>query len=227
MRTSEPPHYCGGSFRRIRTERLPSGVIVALSHLEPRLADLLHVVAAEADEIIGRALVDHQAKFLDRPRPVGAGLENVVDALLGERRTELAVGRLARALDRSEELGIEAILLACTPGTRAPWPRRASRARSAPIRRRSACSDAKSRSRPWRERSAPSSRWSAASSAPRGASSCPPPASYSLISARPMRRSSSHLSARQAVESFVGAARCGASGMPRCAAIACGRGRRR
>src|SRR6266851_467657 len=104
---------------RLRRRQLPEDQdreiavrrIVGLLHLDLGRADRLEVVAAEADEILGRALVDHQAEFLDRPRPVGAGPEQVVDALLGERRGESAAGGLAGALDRGQELVIEAILV--------------------------------------------------------------------------------------------------------------------
>src|SRR5712691_2978928 len=64
--------------------------VVGLLHLDLGRAYRLEVIAAEADEVLRRALVDHQAKFLDRPGPGGAGLEQVVDALLGERRGEPA-----------------------------------------------------------------------------------------------------------------------------------------
>src|ERR1700674_5562474 len=50
--------------------------------LEGRRRHRLDVVGAEADQPIGLALVDGQFEILDRPRPVGAGLEDVADAAL-------------------------------------------------------------------------------------------------------------------------------------------------
>src|SRR5215510_1758366 len=72
-------------------------------HLEAGRADLLHIVSAEADQALGVALVDDEAEFLDRPRPVGAGAENIFDALLAIGRAELALRFAPRALDRGEK----------------------------------------------------------------------------------------------------------------------------
>ncbi len=101
--------YCGGSFLRIRIARLPSGTKSTLRHLELGVADLLHALAAKAHQAVGIAFVDHQAELLDRPGPVGSGLEDVIDALLAEGRAELAAGGGAGALDGSAELGVKAI----------------------------------------------------------------------------------------------------------------------
>src|SRR5260370_39215030 len=59
--------------------------VVGVTHLELRRADLLDAIRAEAHERIRRALVDDEMKVADRPRPIGAGGEDVGNAPLVER----------------------------------------------------------------------------------------------------------------------------------------------
>src|SRR6516162_3010730 len=56
---------------------------IGLRHLEFGVAGLAHALAAETDKIPGLALVDREMELADGARPVGAGAQDVIDALLG------------------------------------------------------------------------------------------------------------------------------------------------
>src|SRR5262249_51373123 len=81
---------------------------VALAHLELGWADLLHAIAAEAHQVPGIALVDHETEVADRPRPVGTGCKDVLDTLLGERQ-EIRRGAASCARHGSEQVLIDAV----------------------------------------------------------------------------------------------------------------------
>src|SRR5689334_7351863 len=50
--------------------------VIGPFHFQLGIADRLYVSATETDQIVRRTLVDDEAEILDRPRPVGAGLED-------------------------------------------------------------------------------------------------------------------------------------------------------
>src|SRR5688572_6809735 len=57
---------------------------VAAADLEPGRPDPANAVAAEADDIVRPALVDHQPEVADRRSPAGAGGEDVAHILLAD-----------------------------------------------------------------------------------------------------------------------------------------------
>src|SRR5436190_19836376 len=84
---------------------------IVFANLELRGVDPPYAFGAEAHQAVGVALVDHQAEILDRARPVGAGPQHVVDALLAIGRAELAAARPPRAIERGQEILVETIFL--------------------------------------------------------------------------------------------------------------------
>jgi hypothetical protein len=77
-----------------------------MADLEPRRRDLANALAAEADQIPRRALVDHQIEAADRRAPVAAGGEDVADPLLGDDPP----GLLHQPVDAGEESRIDAVI---------------------------------------------------------------------------------------------------------------------
>ena len=138
------PPYSFAIFFRISTERLPSGVKSALRISNCVGADLLDAVAAEAHQAVGVALVDDEVEILDRARPVGAGLEDVVDALFAVGRAEFALVGFAQRGRWWRRNPCRCNICAGSRRTSSPSPHRARRDRSAPSRRRSACTGARS-----------------------------------------------------------------------------------
>ena len=57
-------------------------------HFELRRRNLLHAFAAEADEIVRRALVDNEMEGGDRTGPIGAGFLGLIDPHENYSRTD-------------------------------------------------------------------------------------------------------------------------------------------
>ena len=96
-----------------RTQLLRTLGIPLAPHLQSTNEALDRLPKDKWDELIriGVALVDDEAELLDRSRPVGAGAQHVVDALLAVARAGLAPARRSCARDRGQEFAVEAIFL--------------------------------------------------------------------------------------------------------------------
>ena len=65
--------------------------------------DLLDPLTAKADDAIGLAFVDHKMKVLDRPGPVGAAFQHIVDPSLDDPSPPRLI-RAFQTIDQFEEI---------------------------------------------------------------------------------------------------------------------------